>query len=81
MRNDVLIVRKWNSLLTFVRKRIPPKNPSDFRRWLQVKDLQQQKSVFLIERGNNEGIEFDGCKKEWTLGTPVSIVRMIKKRG
>ena len=21
-----------------------------------------------------------GCKKEWTLGTPVSIVRMIKKR-
>ena len=43
--------------------------------------VRKQKSVFLIERGNNEGIEFDGCKKEWTLGTPVSIVRMIKKRG
>ena len=26
------------------------------------------------------GFEFDGCKKEWTLGTPVTIVRMIKKR-
>ena len=26
------------------------------------------------------GFEFDGCKKEWNLGTPVSIVRMIKKR-
>ena len=25
------------------------------------------------------GFEFDGCKKEWDLGTPVSIVRMIKK--
>ena len=25
------------------------------------------------------GFEFDGCKKEWTLGTSVSIVRMIKK--
>ena len=26
------------------------------------------------------GFEFDGCKKEWNLGTTVSIVRMIKKR-
>ena len=25
------------------------------------------------------GFEFDGCKKEWNLGTPVSIVRMVKK--
>ena len=24
--------------------------------------------------------EYYGCKKEWTLGTPVSIVRMIRKR-
>ena len=24
------------------------------------------------------GFEFDGCRKRWTLGTPVSIVRMIK---
>ena len=23
---------------------------------------------------------YDGCKKEWTLGTPVSIVRMVMKR-
>ena len=26
------------------------------------------------------GFEFDGCKKEWTLGTPVTIVRMVMKR-
>ena len=26
------------------------------------------------------GFEFDGCKKQWNLGTPVSVVRMIKKR-
>lgn len=26
------------------------------------------------------GFEFDGCKKQWNLGTPLSIVRMIKKR-
>ena len=25
-------------------------------------------------------IEYDGCKKEWTLGTPVSIVRMVMNR-
>ena len=23
--------------------------------------------------------EFDGCKKEWNLGTPVSIVRMVRR--
>lgn len=26
------------------------------------------------------GFEFDGCKKQWNLGTPVTIVRMIKNR-
>ena len=26
------------------------------------------------------GFEFDGCKKQWNLGTLVSIVRMIKER-
>jgi ribosomal protein S18 acetylase RimI-like enzyme len=26
------------------------------------------------------GFEFDGSKKDWNLGTPVSIVRMVKKR-
>jgi len=26
------------------------------------------------------GFEFDGCRKEWNLGTPVSIVRMVKRR-
>ncbi len=26
------------------------------------------------------GFEFDGCRKQWNLGTPVSIVRMIRKR-
>ena len=26
------------------------------------------------------GFELDGSKKQWNLGTPVSIVRMIKKR-
>ena len=26
------------------------------------------------------GFEFDGCKKQWNLGTPVSVVGMIKKR-
>ena len=25
------------------------------------------------------GFEFDGAKKQWTLGTPVNIVRMVKK--
>ncbi len=26
------------------------------------------------------GFESDGCRKQWNPGTPVSIVRMIKKR-
>ena len=26
------------------------------------------------------GFEFDGCRKQWNLGTPVSIVRMVMKR-
>ena len=26
------------------------------------------------------GFEFDGCKKQWNLGAPVTIVRMTMKR-
>ncbi|RKM55210.1 hypothetical protein D6853_10800 [Butyrivibrio sp. X503] len=29
---------------------------------------------------DNTLVAKDGCKKEWTLGTPVSIVRMVMKR-
>ena len=34
----------------------------------------------LMNVENKYGFEFDGCKKEWTLGTPVTIVRMVMKR-
>ena len=27
------------------------------------------------------GFEFDGSKKEWTLGTPVTIVKMVMTKG
>ena len=44
-------------------------------------------SVWVLEKNERAirfyhkyGFEFDGCKKEWTLGTPVTIVRMVKKR-
>ena len=44
-------------------------------------------SVWVLEKNERAicfyhkyGFEFDGCKKQWNLGTPVSIVRMIKKR-
>ena len=51
--------------------------------------LSEYNTVFLWVFEKNErairfyqkyGFEFDGCKKQWNLGTPVSIVRMIRKR-
>ena len=51
--------------------------------------LKDYNTVFVWVLEENEraisfyhkyGYEFDGCKKEWTLGAPVSIVRMVKKR-
>jgi len=54
-----------------------------------VSRLGEYDTIFLWVFEKNErairfyhkyGFEFDGCKKEWTLGTPVTIVRMVKKR-
>ncbi|MCR5726036.1 MAG: GNAT family N-acetyltransferase [Lachnospiraceae bacterium] len=54
-----------------------------------ISKLSEYNTIFVWVLEKNErairfyhryGFEFDGCKKEWTLGTPVSIVRMIKKR-
>ena len=51
--------------------------------------LGEYNTVFLWVLEKNErairfyhkyGFEFDGCKKQWNLGTPVSIARMVKKR-
>ena len=39
-----------------------------------------EKNGRAIDFYHKYGFEFDGCKKEWNLGTPVTIVRMIKKR-
>ncbi len=39
-----------------------------------------EKNERAIRFCHRYGFEFDGCKKEWNLGAPVSIVRMIKKR-
>ena len=39
-----------------------------------------EKNERAINFYHKYGFEFDGCKKEWTLGTPVSIVRMVMKR-
>lgn len=39
-----------------------------------------EKNERAIRFYHRYGFEFDGCRKEWNLGTPVSIVRMIKKR-
>ncbi len=53
-----------------------------------ISRLGEYNTVFVWVLEKNEraisfyhryGFEFDGCKKEWTLGTPVSIVRMIKR--
>ena len=54
-----------------------------------ISRLGKPNTIFLWVFEKNErainfyhkyGFEFDGCKKEWTLGTPVTIVRMVKKR-
>ena len=54
-----------------------------------ISRLGKPKTIFLWVFEKNErainfyhkyGFEFDGCKKQWNLGAPVSIVRMIKKR-
>ena len=54
-----------------------------------ISRLKEYNTIFVWVLEKNErairfyqryGFEFDGCKKEWNLGTPVSIVRMIKKR-
>ena len=51
--------------------------------------LREYKTVFVWVLEKNErairfyhkyGFEFDGCKKQLNLGTPVSAVRMIKSR-
>ncbi len=39
-----------------------------------------EKNERAIDFYHKYGFEFDGCKKEWTLGTHVSIVRMVMKR-
>ena len=39
-----------------------------------------EKNERAINFYHKYGFEFDGCKKEWTLGTPVTIVRMVMKR-
>ena len=39
-----------------------------------------EKNERAIRFYHRYGFEFDGCRKQWNLGTPVSIVRMIKKR-
>ncbi|MBO4391094.1 MAG: GNAT family N-acetyltransferase, partial [Lachnospiraceae bacterium] len=55
-------------------------------RLLEIKDYSTiivwvlEKNERAISFYHKYGFEFDGCKKEWTLGTPVSLVRMIKKR-
>ncbi len=54
-----------------------------------ISRLGEYNTVFLWVFEKNErairfyhkyGFELDGCKREWNLGTPVTIVRMIKKR-
>ncbi len=39
-----------------------------------------EKNERAIRFYHKYGFEFDGCRKQWNLGTPVSIVRMIMKR-
>ena len=39
-----------------------------------------EKNERAIDFYHRYGFEFDGCKKEWNLGTPVTIVRMVMKR-
>ena len=51
--------------------------------------LREYDTIFVWVLEKNErairfyhryGFEFDGCRKQWNLGTPVTIVRMIWKR-
>ena len=51
--------------------------------------LSEYNTIFLWVFEKNErairfyhklGFEFDGSKKEWNLGTPVTIVRMVRSR-
>ena len=39
-----------------------------------------EKNERAISFYHKYGFEFDGAKKEWNLGTPVTIVRMVMKR-
>ena len=39
-----------------------------------------EKNKRAINFYHKYGFEFDGAKREWTLGQPVSLVRMVKKR-
>lgn len=54
-----------------------------------ISRLREYNTVFVWVLEKNErairfyqkyGFAFDGCKKQWNLCAPVSIVRMIKKR-
>ena len=45
----------------------------------EMKSFMIEKNERAIEFYHKYGFEFDGCKKEWTLGTPVTIVRMVMK--
>ena len=51
--------------------------------------LSDYNTIFVWVFENNErairfyhkyGFEFDGSKKEWNLGGPLTIVRMVKNR-
>ena len=39
-----------------------------------------EKNERAIHFYHRYGFEFDGCRKQWNLGTPVTIVWMIKER-
>ena len=54
-----------------------------------ISRLGDCKTIFVWVLEKNErainfyhkyGFEFDGCKKEWNLVTPVTIVRMVMTR-
>ena len=47
--------------------------------WTPALGHEEEKNERAIHFYHKYGFEFDGCKKQWNLGTPVSIVRMIKK--
>ena len=39
-----------------------------------------EKNERAIRFYHRYGFELDGCRKQWNLGSPVSLVRMIRKR-